>query len=68
MGVAQRWLLLKEIETPELDDELCIMQGDIHSLLTSTHYSSVHDFAHANGLGRFFSILLALKLKKREAD
>lgn len=44
------------------------MQGDIHSLLTSTHYSSVHDFAHTNGLGRFFSILLALKLKKREAD
>jgi hypothetical protein len=44
------------------------MQGDIHSLLTSITIPRVHDFAHANGLGRFFSILLALKLKKREAD
>lgn len=43
----------------ELDGELCIMQGDIPFLLTSSHCSSVHDFAHTNGFGYFFSVLKA---------
>lgn len=43
----------------ELDGELCVMQGDIRFLLTSSHCSSVHDSAHTNGFGHFFSILKA---------
>lgn len=71
MGNKVKWVWPNDmIITKGNRDPLNLMMsfGDIHSLLTSTHYSSEHYFAHTNGFGRFFSILLALKLRQREAD